>query len=121
MKGLIRRRSLIVRLLLLSVAAVVLPALLISAIYRSISSRALLESIQQQQTELARRIASEVNDEVRQAQSQVALVAHSSFFSAGSRVDQYEALHNLLQASPAFQETMLATADGSELLKVLVN
>ena len=88
MKGLIRRRSLIFRLLLLSVAAVALPALLISAVYRSISSRALLESIQQQQTELARRIAGEVNDEVRQAQSMVALVAHSSFFSAGSRVDQ---------------------------------
>ena len=48
----------------------------------------------------------------------VALVAHSSFFSAGSRVDQYEALHNLLQSSPAFQETMLTTAAGTELLKV---
>jgi len=118
MKGLIRRRSLIVRLLLLSVAAVVLPTLLISTIYRSISSRALLESIQQQQTELARRIAEEVNDEVRQAQSMVALVAHSSFFSASSRVDQYEALHNLLESSPVFQETMLTTASGIELLKV---
>jgi len=118
MKGLIRRRSLIFRLLLLSVAAVALPALLISAIYRSISSRALLESIQQQQTELARRIAVEVNDEVHQAQSLVAIVAHSSFFSAGSRVDQYEALHNLLESSPAFQETMLTSAAGTELLKV---
>jgi signal transduction histidine kinase len=118
MKSLIHRRSLIVRLLLLSVAAVALPALLISAIYRSISSRALLESIQEQQTELARRIAEEVNDEVRQAQSLVAIVAQSSFFSAGSRVDQYEALHHLLQSSPAFQEVMLTAASGTEILKV---
>jgi signal transduction histidine kinase len=118
MKSLFRRRSLIVRLLLLSVAAVALPALLLSAIYRSISSRALLESIQQQQTELARRIAGEVNDNVQEARSLVALVAHSSFFSAGSRVDQYEALHGLLQAEPAFKETMLTSASGMELLKV---
>jgi signal transduction histidine kinase len=118
MKGLVRRRSLIFRLLLLSVAAVTLPALLISAVYRSISSRALLDSIQQQQTELARRIAEEVNDEVHQAESLVALVAHSSFFSAGSRIDQYEALHNLLKACPAFQETMLTSSSGLELLKV---
>jgi signal transduction histidine kinase len=114
----IRRRSLTVRLLLLSVTAVVLPAILISAIYRSISSRALLESIEQNQTELARRIAEEVNNEVQQARSLVALVAKSSFFSAGSRVDQYEALRNLLAASPAFQETMLTNAAGVELLKV---
>jgi signal transduction histidine kinase len=100
------------------VAAVTLPALLISAAYRSISSRALLDSIQQQQTELAHRLAEEVNDEVQQAHSLVALVAHSSFFSAGSRVDQYEALHHLLKAWPAFQETMLVSSSGYELLKV---
>jgi len=118
MKQLLRRRSLVFRLLLLSVAAVALPALLISAVYRSISSRALLESIQQQQTELARRIAEEINAEVYQAQGLVGLVARSSFFSAGSRVDQYEALRHLLESSPAFQETMLASTSGAELLKV---
>jgi len=114
----IRRRSLIVRLLIFSVAAVVLPALLVSAIYRSISSHALLESIEEQQTELAQRIAEEVNSEINHAQGLVALVAHSSFFSAGSRVDQYEALRNLLKESPDFQEAMFVSSSGVELLKV---
>ena len=118
MKGLFRRRSLIFRLLLLSVAAVVLPALLISAVYRSISSYALLESIQREQTELARRIAEEVDSEVHHAQGLVGLIAHSSFFSAGSRIDQYEALRNLLRESPDFQEAMFVSASGVELLKV---
>ncbi len=118
MKGLIRRRSLIFRLLLLSVAAVVLPALLISAITRSISSRALLETIEQEQTELARRIADEVNSEIRHAKGLVEFVSHSSIFSAGSRVDQYEALHNLLKESPDFQETMFVNSSGMEALKV---
>ena len=113
-----RRSSLRARLLLLSVAAVICPTLLISAIYRSISSRELLKSIELQQTELARRVATELNDEVHQAQNLVALLAKSSFFSAGSRADQYEALRNLLQASPAFQETMLTNASGTELLNV---
>ena len=103
MKGLFRRRSLIFRLLLLSVAAVVLPTVLISAIYHSISSRIILASIQEQQTEVARRIAEEVNNEVRQARNLVALVAKSSFFNAGSRIDQYEALRSLLQSSAAFE------------------
>ena len=118
MKALFRRRSLTIRLLLLSVAAVVLPALLISAVYRSISSRALLESIQQDQTELARRIAEEVNSEIYHAQGLVGLVAGSSFFSAGSRVDQYEALRNLLRESPDFQEAMFVSPSGQEMLKV---
>src|ERR1700760_3655628 len=118
MKGLFRRRSLIFRLLLLSVADVIFPALLISAVYRSISSHALLESIQREQTELARRIAEEVNSEVRHAQGLVALVAGSSFFSAGSRIDQYEALRNLLRESPDFQEAMFVSSEGQELLKV---
>jgi signal transduction histidine kinase len=113
-----RRRSLRARLLLLSMAAVICPTLLISAIYRSISSRELLKSIELQQTELARRVAEEVNDEVHQAQSLVAVLAKSSFFTAGSRVDQFEALRNLLQASPAFQEAMLTNASGTELLNV---
>jgi signal transduction histidine kinase len=114
----IPRRSLRARLLLLSVAAVILPTLLISAVYQSISSHVLLESIERQQTELAHRVAEDLNDEVQQAHRLVALLAGSSFFSAGSRVDQYEALRNLLQESPAFQETMLTNAAGVELLKL---
>src|SRR5437879_1139060 len=114
----IRHRSLVDRLLVLSIAAVVLPAVLISAIYRSISSRVLLESIEREQTELARRLAEEVNSEIRHAQEMVALVANSSFFSTGSRADQYEALRNLLKQSPDFQETMFINAGGQELLKV---
>jgi signal transduction histidine kinase len=114
-----RRRSLRVRLLLLSMTAVIVPTLLISAIYRSISSRELLKSIELQQTELARRVAEQVNNEVHQAQNLVALLAKSSFFSAGSRAEQYEALRNLLQSSPALQETMLTNASGTELLNVM--
>lgn len=114
----LRRHSLIVRLMLLSIAAVVLPALLISALYRSISSRVLLNNITQHQTELARRLAEEVNSEIAHAQDLAALVANSSFFSAGSRVDQYEALRNLLRQSSDFQETMYVHASGQELLKV---
>lgn len=114
----IRRHSLIVRLLLLSVAAVVVPALLISIVYRQISTRALLNNIEQRQTELARRIAEEVNGEIAHAQDLVALVATSSFFAASSRVDQYEALRNLLNKSSDFQETMFVHGSGQELLKV---
>ena len=113
-----KRRSLIFRLLVLSAAAVTLPALVISLMQRSISSHALQDSIQQQQTELARRIAEEVDGQIRHAQGLLALVAHSSFFSAGSRVDQYEALRNLVQEAPAFQEAMLVNDDGQELMKL---
>lgn len=114
----IRRHSLIVRLLLLSITAVVVPALLISIVYRSISSRALLKNIEERQTELGRRIAEEVNGEIAHAQDLVALVANSSFIAAGSRVDQYEALRNLLNKSSDFQETMYVKASGQEMLKV---
>jgi signal transduction histidine kinase len=117
-KRLLRRRSLVFRLLLLSVAAVTLPALLISVVHRSISSRTLLRSIEQQQIEVSERLAVEVNDQVQHARGLVALVAHSSFFSAGSRVDQYEALRSLLKEFPAFQEAMLVDPTGQELLKV---
>jgi signal transduction histidine kinase len=118
MSELIRRHSLVFRLLALTAAAAMLPALLIGLVFRSISSKALLESIQQQQTELARRLAEEVNNEIRVAKGMVALLARSSFFSAGSRVDQYEALRNLLREAPAFQEAMFVGPMGEELLKV---
>lgn len=114
----LRRRSLILRLLLLSVAAVTLPALVISWLHRSISSHVLAQSIERQQTEIAHRIAESVNDQIHNAQNLVALVAQSSFFSAGSRIDQYEALRNLLEKEPAFQEAMFVSDTGMELLKV---
>src|SRR5581483_7567389 len=113
-----KRHSLRSRLLFLSVAAATVPALVISLIYRRISSDALAKAIEQEQTQLGRRIASGVDNEVRHAQGLVALVAQSSSFSAGSRVDQYEALRNLLNQDPAFQETMFVNAQGDELIKV---
>jgi signal transduction histidine kinase len=112
-----RRSTLVFRLVLLSATAVIFPALIISIVHRSVSSNALQASIQQHQTELARRMAEEVNMEVLRAQGLVALVARSSNFSAGSRVDQYEALHNLLAASPALQEVSFVSSEGVELVK----
>lgn len=112
------RRSLVFRLLFLTVAAAILPALVISVVTRSISSNTLKDSIAQQQTELGRRIAEQVNGEIRQAQQAVGLVARSSFFSAGSRVDQYEALRNLINEIPDFQEAMFVDPSGEELMKV---
>jgi len=109
---------LVLRLLLLSGAAAVLPALLISWMFQSISSSALAETISLQQTEIAHRIADAINDEVRTAQGAIALVAESSFFSAGSRVDQYESLWSLVNRVPAFQEVMFVNLAGEELLKV---
>src|SRR5581483_5451823 len=117
-EGIFRRQSLVFRILLLSVAAVILPALLISVVSHTLSSAAILDSIEQEQTELARRIAEEVNSEIRQAQSLVDLVARRSFFSAGSRIDQYEALRNLLREAPDFQEAMFVNGAGEEILKV---
>ena len=117
-RGLLTRRSLVFRLLLLSAAAATLPALVISWLHRSISSHVLAQSLERQQTEIAHRIAEDVNDQIHDARSLVALVAQSSFFSAGSRVDQYEALRNLLEKEPAFQETMFVSDSGAELLKV---
>ncbi len=113
-----KMRSVVSRILFLTTAAAVLPALVISIAARSISSKALKGSISDQQTELARRIAEQVNGEVRQAQQAVSLVAHSSFFSAGSRVDQYEALRNLIHEIPDFQEAMFVGPLGDELMKV---
>src|SRR5579872_6495992 len=54
-KHVMKRRSLTFRLLFFSAAAVLVPAVWVSLIYRSISVRALEHSIQQGQTELARR------------------------------------------------------------------
>jgi len=113
-----KRHSLIFRLLWLTAAGAALPALVISLAALSVASRTLKASIEKQQTELARRIAEEVNGEVSHAQGMVALVARSSFFSAGSRVDQYEALRNLIHEDPAFQEAMFVNGAGEELLKI---
>ena len=105
------------RLMLLSAAAVLAPALLIWGVNRSIGSKALKNAIEEKETEVARRIAADVNNQVRQAQSLVSIVAHSSFFSAGLRVDQNEALHNLLDANPALQQAMFVL-DGEEVAKI---
>jgi signal transduction histidine kinase len=112
------KRSIVVRLLLLSAAAVTLPALIVSVVQRSISSKALETAIEEKQTEVARRVAADVNNQVRQAQNLIALLARSSSFSAGSRVDQYEALHNLLNANAALQEAMFVSETGEEQVKI---
>lgn len=113
-----QHRSLIFRLLMITAAAAMFPALVISIAQQSIGSHALQASIEREQTEVARRVAEEVNEQIRQAQRMVALIARSSFFTAGSRVDQYEALRNLLHDVPALQETMFVSGQGEELVKV---
>jgi signal transduction histidine kinase len=116
-----RRSNLILRLLLLAAAAASLPALVGSLAQQAISERALLQSIEQEQRELGRRLAEEVNGEVRHTQGLIALIAHSSFITAGSRVDHYEALRNLLREAPALQEAMLVNVQGDEFMKVAQN
>jgi len=116
-----KRRSLIVEILVLAIAAAVVPALLISFVNRQISSKALLDSIRLQQTEVARRIAEEVDGEIRRTKSLISIVAHHSSFGAGSRVERYEALHNLLREAPSLQEVMFVSPAGYEVLKVSQN
>lgn len=118
LRGLFSRRSLAVRLLVIAISAATIPTLVISWLHRSISSRALAESIERQQTEIAHRIADGVNDEIRSVRLLVGLVAQGSSFAAGSRIDQYEALRNLLEARPSIQEAMFVAPGGQELLKV---
>ncbi len=113
-----KRRSLVVEILLLTLAAATIPALLISFVNRQISRESLLDSIRAQQTEMARRIADEIDGEIRRTRSLIALVAHSSSFGAGSNVDRYEALRNLLREASFLQEVMFVTPNGFEALKV---
>jgi len=113
-----KRRSLVLEILLLTLAAATIPALLISFVNRQISRESLLDSIRAQQTEMARRIADEIDGEIRRTRSLVALVARSSSFGAGSNVDRYEALRNLLREAPFLQEVMFVTPNGYEALKV---
>ncbi|MFA5975470.1 MAG: sensor histidine kinase [Elusimicrobiota bacterium] len=110
--------SLRFRLLLFSATAVMLPALVISIVQRRISSESLKNSIEQEQRQLTRRIANGVDEEIRHTQKLVAMTAHSSFFSAGSRIDQYETFHNLMDQYPGFQELMLVSGVGDEIMKV---
>lgn len=106
------------KLLLLSAMASTLPALVITGIHRSISSRALLASIQRHQTELARRVAEEVNGEIRTAQGLVAFVTQTLSSHMQSSMDQQATLENLLHTMPAFQEAMIVTDAGQERIKV---
>lgn len=113
-----RRYSLRFRLLVLAAAAATLPALVISIVQRRVGSEALQDSIEQEQMQLARRIASNMDEEIRHSQKLVALLARSSFFTAASGIDQQEALRNLLNQSFGFQELMVVNAQGNELMKV---
>ena len=110
------RRSLAFRLLCLSAAAATLPALAITVILRSISSRALEASIQQNQIEIARRIANEVNGEIRYAQGLLAFVARTPALTSGGATEAQRALQNLLHALPSLQEAM-ALDSGEERVK----
>jgi signal transduction histidine kinase len=114
-----RRRSLAFRLLLLSGAAAILPALGVMVVLRSISSRALQGAIERHQTELARRVANEVNGEIRYARGLIAFTVHSEALSRGVLLEQQQALRGLLRAVPALQEAMLVGPDGMEQVKVV--
>ena len=114
-----RRRSLVFRLLLLSAAAATIPALGITLMLRSISSRALESAIEQHQTELARRLANDVNGEIRYARGLIAWAARSPAFVHGIWPEEQQALRGLLRAVPPLQEAMVVDANGLELVKVV--
>jgi signal transduction histidine kinase len=112
------RRSLAFRLLCLSAAAATLPALVIALVLRSISSRALETSIQQNQMEIAKRVADEVNGEIRYAQGLLAYIARMPVIVSGSAIETQRALQNLMHSLPAVQEAMEVTDSGDERVKV---
>ncbi len=113
-----KRQSLTFRLLCFSAAAVVVPAVLISLIYRSISVRALERSIEQGQTELARRVAEQVNQEIYVTQHLVRFIAQTPSFAANSSFEQQQALLNLIYSAPSLQEAMVVLPSGKERVKV---
>src|ERR1700747_533919 len=112
------RRSLAFRLLCLSAAAVVFPALVITVILRSISSHALKSSIQQNQTEIAQRVASEVSGEIRYTQGLLEYAARTPEIMNGGVAETQRALQNLLHSLPSVQEAMVVLPSGEERVKV---
>src|SRR3989338_7962006 len=112
------RRSLAFRLLCLSAAAATLPALVIAVVLRSISSRALETSIQQNQMEIAQRVADEVNGEIRYAQGLLVFVARMPAVVSGNLVETQRALQNLMRSLPPVQEAMAVMDSGEERVKV---
>jgi signal transduction histidine kinase len=112
------KRSLAFRLLCLSAAAATLPALVIAIVLRTISSRALESSIQQNQMEIAQRVADEVNGEIRYAQGLLAFVARMPAVVSGNYLETQHALQNLLRSLPSVQEVMAVLDSGEERVKV---
>lgn len=112
------RRSLAFRLLVLSVAAATLPALVVAVLLSSISSRALENSIRETQMEIAQRVADEVNGELRYAQGLTAYTARSQGVAIANPTAVRAALKNLMRALPSLQEAMTVTEAGDERVKV---
>ena len=112
------RRSLAFRLLCLSAAAATLPALVIAIVLRTISSHALEASIQQNQTELAQRVADEVNGEIHHAQDLMGFVARMPGVVSGNLTETHRALQSLMRSLPAAQEAMAVSGAGEERVKI---
>ncbi len=112
------RRSLAFRLLCLSAAAATLPALVIAIVLRSISSRALEASIQQNQMEIAQRVADQVSGEIRYAQGLLAYVARMPSVTSGHVLETQRALQNVMHSLPSVQEAMEVLDSGEERVKV---
>jgi signal transduction histidine kinase len=113
-----KRRSLAFRLLCLSAAAATLPALVIALVLRSISSRSLEASIEQNQREIAQRLAESVNGEIRQAQAMLSFAARTPGVQSGGLVETQRALLNVMHSIPSVQEVMEVLDSGEERAKV---
>lgn len=113
-----RRRSLAFRLLCLSAAAATLPALVVAVVLRTISSRALEASIQQNQIEIAQRVADEINGEIHYAQRLLEYTAHMPGVATGNVGETQRALLNLMHSLPSIQEAMQVMDSGEERVKV---
>src|SRR4051812_26543645 len=109
-----RRRSLAFRLLCLSAAAATLPALVVAVVLRAISSHSLEASIQQNQMEIAKRVADGVDAEILYAQRVVAFVARMPAMVMGNIPETQQVLQNLMHSLPSVQEAMEVSDSGEE-------
>jgi signal transduction histidine kinase len=112
------RRSLTFRLLLLSAAAATVPAVVISIVLHSISSRALEASIRDTQKEIAHRVADGVGNEILTAQRVLGFVARMPDTVMGNVPQTQRALQNLLHSLPSVQEVIEVSDTGDERVKV---
>jgi signal transduction histidine kinase len=113
----VRRRSLVVKLLLLSAAGVIIPALILTVIIGSVSRHYVGKTIQSHQTEVARRVAEKINGQIEHVQSVVHYVANLPSMAGVDAAEQRRVLYNLLNSLPSVQEAMLIV-NSRESLKV---